>query len=968
MPEPTRRELDTLNAQLEALQKVRTAGAGEAARRTVASNVVNYEREVAALDRLYRATVLNNGAINSQEAAVHKSRVEVEKNVSALEAWHKSLNAGHSHLVSATQAVKEWAAAFGVVKAAGYIEGLVHEQANWIISLERTAGQLAATDTAYKRNITQLQQVQATLRLTRQEMVEFSGSVRESILHGIGTEEFAGLTRQLQNLRGHAAGLETAKQAARLSSVDVRAARQGGDDAYLRALQRQQSDEARVTLQELRSARNLSETRFQGGRAQALTEAEAGQKATKDAILAAFGDAGMGPATAALRNYLPLISGASVGSLLALRDIHSYMVASGMAGGGFSGGGFLGGGAGGKAGMLQRVGVGLGLAALGTASGYAAQHFQDQAATQGVGSTAGAAYSAAAKLGRIGQGTGYGAALGSVIPGLGTVVGGLLGALTGVINEATGMITGRRLDERIFGTKSGGGGGRETVTSSPLALALSTTEASRRQIEQAQAGALQGLSASQARGRFAEVALPSALAMGVDHAVLTRMVRDRQEALDTEQEMVFEATREAKAQANKRLQDLKSEYEPRIRAEREGSDRQAVIQREYATRRAIVEQQMYDASTKELEYFAKRLETFGKNLQSIAEEVVSGPAFKRAGYKGQILDTYLGRLQTQGMSPAQAREFYGRRAALSGEQAALAERGLPGQLMANAKLYAQATAVPLGAKEGDFQFKTEEERSAYLDKLRESNSRLILGLEEKRTKAIQDQIAAITQAAEAERRRISVVKSQQEVALDVATFVGASYQQVYALQRQIVESKAQELAVTQRELTEMAGKGNLNAQDQERMQQLQIQAARQSADVFKETIGVQKSFLDKAIGQAFGVHGRGGSAFQPAITERALFGEYSLFGGMMMRGQVSPEAQRAGMRGSALAGLLGGKAGSGAGAGLPGLPEVTGPTKAVLEITLNSELLRGEITRVTGDTISLMVRAGKLLTGERGRP
>lgn len=167
--------------------------------------------------------------------------------------------------------------------------------------------------------------------------------------------------------------------------------------------------------------------------------------------------------------------------------------------------------------------------------------------------------------------------------------------------------------------------------------------------------------------------------------------------------------------------------------------------------------------------------------------------------------------------------------------------------------------------------------------------------------AVEESIKRILAAGNIERQRLDVNRQIYELQKDALEKTGASFGTLWNMQQDILRIKTQELRITKQQqqealnkVDELMKKGLGNSQEakqyQQELQQLRLREARETAELMKAAIGQQRDFLDKALSRAFGTPG--GSKWQPSISERMLFGEHTVLGGMAFRGQVDPRTQR----------------------------------------------------------------------------
>lgn len=147
--------------------------------------------------------------------------------------------------------------------------------------------------------------------------------------------------------------------------------------------------------------------------------------------------------------------------------------------------------------------------------------------------------------------------------------------------------------------------------------------------------------------------------------------------------------------------------------------------------------------------------------------------------------------------------------------------------------------------------------------------------------AIQSMLTPMMEANE----RLGHSRGLLEIQKGTAEYLGKSFSQIYDIQADIVSLKSQELentAASMEILRESLKDQGIAARDNADYRKLESQYAQQQADLVKETVGIQRDWMEKALGAAFGVPG--GSQFQPFMNDRMLFGSHEVLPGGMRRG------------------------------------------------------------------------------------
>ena len=108
---------------------------------------------------------------------------------------------------------------------------------------------------------------------------------------------------------------------------------------------------------------------------------------------------------------------------------------------------------------------------------------------------------------------------------------------------------------------------------------------------------------------------------------------------------------------------------------------------------------------------------------------------------------------------------------------------------------------------------------------------------------------------------LSVDQARNEAQLQMAEKAGADFRTIFELTKKSVDMKRVELQLANEELANLQAQGFGLESDQ--VQQAVKKVFSLQADVVTKTMGLQRDFLDKALGRAFGTPS--GSRFQPVL-------------------------------------------------------------------------------------------------------
>jgi hypothetical protein len=254
----------------------------------------------------------------------------------------------------------------------------------------------------------------------------------------------------------------------------------------------------------------------------------------------------------------------------------------------------------------------------------------------------------------------------------------------------------------------------------------------------------------------------------------------------------------------------------------------------------------------------------------------------------------------------------------------------------------------------------------------------------KESEAAQAAVRAITERVSREQDVLSVESTRIQSMKDINTAMGGSMANEMALNKHSIDLKRQNLELELSRLEQLKKAGQEFSQEGLASQKAVYQM---QADLVKSQMGVQRDFIDKAVGRGFGM-GQG-SKFQPILGDRMMLGEYSEFGGMKRKGSMSEVDQR---MAAASLGLGGGTSArpdfspsgaptlSGPGGNMPGAPDFRGPKPSAspttpatptfsevkgefsITVSLDPESLKSAIKQ----QIQLSVKSGEIAPGKRG--
>jgi hypothetical protein len=329
--------------------------------------------------------------------------------------------------------------------------------------------------------------------------------------------------------------------------------------------------------------------------------------------------------------------------------------------------------------------------------------------------------------------------------------------------------------------------------------------------------------------------------------------------------------------------------------------------------------------------YQDQIQAFRDTVTGVAQRIQQSGAFRTRAAQQETLTTGYELEATQGLSGAQVEARMGPIADLAQQQADALTEALSAtvyriQKQASARIgeiNRDTTLDDTTRQEQVAVVQTEantQALSAYNDALKAQHS------------ALQLAIRAITEAADAERRRIGTQREVTETQRGLAEYLGMSYATQLSMQQDILRAKVQERQLT---LTEMervrrtVEESGASAENNQRYQELEKRAAQETADIIRSSVQVQRDFLDKALGRVFGVSS--GTRAQPGFGQqgfanRAMFGQHMEVGGLRIPGIITPEEQQRQLRAVLPPDLLNRPVGGASIGALPGRPlEVARP-------------------------------------------
>jgi hypothetical protein len=302
-------------------------------------------------------------------------------------------------------------------------------------------------------------------------------------------------------------------------------------------------------------------------------------------------------------------------------------------------------------------------------------------------------------------------------------------------------------------------------------------------------------------------------------------------------------------------------------------------------------------------------------LRAIAEQTTNSVAFKSAEAAGQTAQASIAAKTAAGMSPTEAAAAFQAFADSQKQIAVLLETNAKSQIDGiNDKAQAETKVA-----END-----EARRAIEIARL-QSIAAIESKTFEARARATTATYDAIRQEAERERALLNVKQENLSTEKDLAEYLGSSFSTIFNIQGQMLDQQIAAHAVTSREMENIrknAQAMGVSAENLPEYQKLQIQYAKESAEITKSSIGRQRDFLDKALGKAFGVGS--GSKFNPVMNDRMMFGEHMVGkNGLMVSGgtaTIGERERRLGQRGAQrpMAPLNGAQPGFAAGQGAVG--------------------------------------------------
>jgi len=400
---------------------------------------------------------------------------------------------------------------------------------------------------------------------------------------------------------------------------------------------------------------------------------------------------------------------------------------------------------------------------------------------------------------------------------------------------------------------------------------------------------------------------------------------------------------------------------------------------------------------------AQAAQTFVKGVTDTVERVVM-TAFEQRAFRipeaqRALAEARLAEARTRGVAPGMAGQLAGA-VAVQARAAATFALSTQERDLDDARKKAGDQIDKLNIKE-----KTGKELALAL----ETKRLILLNLEEDGVKrqvkdlgllatAREAEATAATTALKDEMRIMEVSGARLDAEKRMAEITGASFQTQHSILQDMAGLDQQRLSNLNAQLVESTRiKGPWHPDTL----RLQTQAAQKEADIVARTVGLQRDFLDKALGRGFGM--MAGTRFQPTAPERFALGEHMRVGGLAIGGgQLGAREQARSMafggvnlpmgrgRGGADVFAPGGFGGQGlrevpagpaipsfqrfpggaAGAAAPGaaapgaaqakLMDVSG--KITIDINLNTDKFNAAVS----EKVLLMAHAGKIVPGPLG--
>jgi len=333
-------------------------------------------------------------------------------------------------------------------------------------------------------------------------------------------------------------------------------------------------------------------------------------------------------------------------------------------------------------------------------------------------------------------------------------------------------------------------------------------------------------------------------------------------------EMLGELRAAEATATEKNVAELKKTRDAAIKAAREtmkGTDQADAIrraEREFRVAEARAKQRLAEATAQYI-----------KGITSTIERIAM-TAFEQAGFRlpearRGLAEARLAAGRARGLAPAEAGAMAGQVAAQARAQAAFListeERDLA---KASAALAAELREITDPQERRKIQLEAEISSLSRMAKTQEAVAM-----------ATERSTAAATAALEKEREIIDVVGSRLSAEMDIANVTGASFKTIFSIQQEMVGLDRQRLMNMQQQMA--------NLQDtlgpwHPKVLSLQTQMAQKQADIVKRSVGLQRDFLDKALGRMFGMGG--GTRFQPITHDRFALGEFGVMAGIKRAG------------------------------------------------------------------------------------
>jgi len=333
-------------------------------------------------------------------------------------------------------------------------------------------------------------------------------------------------------------------------------------------------------------------------------------------------------------------------------------------------------------------------------------------------------------------------------------------------------------------------------------------------------------------------------------------------------EMLGDLRAEEANATRRNVAELKKTRDAAIKAARETMKG---TQQAEAIRRAEREFRVAEAKAKQrlAEATAQYIKGITSTIERVAMTAFEQAAFRLPEARRGLAEARLVAGRARGLAPGEAGAMTGAVAAQARAQAAFLiateERDLA---KASAELAIQLEKITDPREREKVQL---EAQISSLSRMAKTQEALAMATERS--------TAAATAALEKEREIIDVVGSRLSAEMDIANVTGASFKSIFSIQQEMVGLDRQRLMNMQQQMA--------NLQDtlgpwHPKVLSLQTQMAQKQADIVKRSVGLQRDFLDKALGRMFGMGG--GTRFQPITHERFALGEFGVMAGIKRAG------------------------------------------------------------------------------------